>query len=176
MGRKGRYSAAAAREFEAELESSVGDWHVRRNENDEPVIPGRRGELYPFGPGQLGVWVYGETGRTVAAIKTANPDWEPYQEGDTEANFLVPIEELDRAVKAIKAYRRVLAARTVEARRLSVRKARRSVGVATCNGRSTDRSTLAITPPSLEQLRDGTPSNGDEAPAVHSGGRKRVER
>ncbi len=142
MSKKGRYSAGAARDFEAELRASVGNWHVRWNDNADPVIPGRRGELYPFELGQLGVWVHGKTGRTVAAIKAANPDWEPFVEGETEAIFVVPIEELDRAAKAIKAYRRVLAARTVGVRRLSVRKPRRLVGVATQKRRSWSRSRL----------------------------------
>ena len=106
---KGRYREHAARRFEAECGRSPGAWHCRWNtENeapDESVIPGRRGQVYPWGPSELGVYVGGPNATHARKVLHQHPDWTLVAEGDVEMVFVVPIEQLDEAAGAVKAYR-----------------------------------------------------------------------
>ncbi len=110
MAKKGRFSDSAAREFEAQLGVGPGRWHCRWNTEapvrGEPVIPGRYGELYPFGSGELGVYVRGPTAYRVRKIRREHPNWVLIVEGDTEAIFVAPITAIDVGAMAVRAFRR----------------------------------------------------------------------
>jgi len=106
---KGRFSEAAAKEFKKQLGIAPEEWHYRWNEDNpsregggEPVIPGRFGQLYPYCKLRVGVYVKGPR-----KIGQARRIWgEPYQDADNEANFVVRLDEMNRAAELIKAYRR----------------------------------------------------------------------
>lgn len=110
--RKGKYDKRAAEEFEVECGSPPGGWHIRRNDNHEPVVPGRCGELYPYGPGEIGVLVLGSKKVATAIRKGWVPICGEYDPADSsrgahqEEAFVVPAAELDEAAKFIQAFRR----------------------------------------------------------------------
>ena len=107
---KGRYSHAAAQAFRAELGVGPGEWHCRWNDEApglrEPVIPGRWGELYPFGRGKLGLHVRGPTAYRVNKVRRENPRWELLVDCDYEAIFVAPASDFGAAARAVKAWRR----------------------------------------------------------------------
>jgi hypothetical protein len=108
VGRKGLYSRAAAHEFEAQCGVDPGRWHCRWNNEApglrEPVIPGRWGELYPFGHQRIGVYVCGPTAYRVKTISRKHRQWELLTDCDTEAILVAPASDLPAAAAAIRAY------------------------------------------------------------------------
>ena len=69
------------------------------------MIPGRRWSVSAYDLTRLCVYV---TGRGVLPklLRTLPAGWRRHQVGDTKANLLAPVTDLDRAATVVRAYRR----------------------------------------------------------------------
>jgi hypothetical protein len=80
-------------------------WRLRRDEEGLQVIPGRRGHVAAHDLAALCVYFRGA--RLVRkALRQLTPGWRRHQTGDTEANVLALVADLDLACRLIGAYRR----------------------------------------------------------------------
>jgi hypothetical protein len=127
--KKGSYNESAARRFAADLfdgqlETSPHNYHIRYDEDHEPIIPGRHGELYVYGPGQIGVYLDRADCKTKpsSALDQAAEDLGiPIQRGDWESVFVVPHSKLPEAAQTIKAFSRARRAPLSEDRKAKLR-------------------------------------------------------
>jgi hypothetical protein len=110
MTHKQRFNKTAKQEFEDAIGMKFKYLHVRYD-GDEPIIPCRNGEIYPYGKGYIGVVVKG--GRKVASA--IRKGWEPFggfyedNEGEySEELFILPADMIQEAAKLVRAYRRKL--------------------------------------------------------------------
>lgn len=112
-----RHSEAARRRFERELGAPAAGWRVSWNENREPVIRGRRGELYPYGEKLIGVYV-AASARVVTGVERRHADWLVMAGGASpgdplaEIVLIAPARDLAVAAREVRAFRRRCAPRT----------------------------------------------------------------
>ncbi len=85
----------------------------RRDGCRDYYIPGRRGEIFQYGPGTIGVQIGGpaadgrDLGRRVVLVKKCRRvEGDPVQDGDGEAIFVLPASRLLEAARVIQAYRK----------------------------------------------------------------------
>jgi hypothetical protein len=141
-----------ARSDLVDLGNLTEHWRVRRDSEHLPVIPGRRGWVSAHDRHTLCTHVRGRR-LVLALLRDLPAGWRQHQVGDHEANVLVPVGDLDRACRIVRAYRRP---------RLSEKQRAAVSARAASNFRRRPRQTRAFPRPESTISRSSEPGSAPE--------------